>query len=450
MNGSDMQFRKDMKRLVIPSVLQMLLGNSFSLINTLMVGGLGDTAIAITAAVGQISFILGMLLAAIYGISAYITQFYGVKDFVNVKKAFGLMLISSILLSLIVFILVSMFKAPLISLFIQDESAIAYGIQYLSVIVFVFLINSIKDAFSNALGSIGKVKLTLIVGVMAMFVNILLDYALIYGKLGFPVYGIVGAAWSTLISSMLSAVILLGYVYWNKYYFNVTLKEILSIRWDFTRKIYITTLPLLFHEGMWSVGNMLYAVAFGHLGVAALATYQLALTFNRYFMMGIFGFAYAARVMIGEKLSQVESGEYLIYARKFTRIALYSGIVVGALILLLNPYIVHLFPNISIEVRTSFRHVMVIQAVVMIMFFLNNLWIVGMFRAGGDNLYTMKLVLVTTWLIALPLVFVGVYVFHLPVEIVYMLFVFEEVAKAGFGYFRYRSNKWARNLVRNM
>lgn len=317
-------------------------------------------------------------------------------------------------------------------------------------IVFVFLINSIKDAFSNSLGSIGKVKLTLIVGVMGMFVNILLDYALIYGKLGFPVYGIVGAALITLISSMLSAVILLGYVYWNKYYFNVTLKEVLSIRWDFARKIYITTLPLLFHEGMWSVGNMLYAVAFGHLGVAALATYQLALTFNRYFMMGIFGFAYAARVMIGEKLSQVESGEYLIYARKFTRIALYSGVVVGALILLLNPYIVHLFPNISIEVRTSFRHVMVIQAVVMIMFFLNNLWIVGMFRAGGDNLYTMKLVLVTTLLIALPLVFVGVYVFHLPVEIVYMLFVFEEVAKAGFGYFRYRSNKWARNLVRNM
>lgn len=119
MSGSE--FRKDMKRLVIPSVLQMLLGNSFSLINTLMVGGLGDTAIAITAAVGQISFILGMLLAAIYGISAYITQFYGVKDFVNVKKAFALMLISSILLSLIVFMLVSVFKAPLITLFIQDE-----------------------------------------------------------------------------------------------------------------------------------------------------------------------------------------------------------------------------------------------------------------------------------------------------------------------------------------
>ncbi|ULO06301.1 MATE family efflux transporter [Paenibacillus sp. 19GGS1-52] len=450
MNALDMQFRKDMKRLVIPSILQMLLGNSFSLINTLMVGGLGDTAIAITAAVGQISFILGMLLTAIYGISAYITQFFGKEDFMNVKKSFGLMLISSLILSSIVFMLVSMFKGPLISLFIKDEAAIAYGIHYLSVIAFVFLINAIKDVYSNALGSIGKVKLTLIVGIMAMFVNILLDYALIYGKFGFPRYGIVGAAWSSLVSSMLSAIILLGYVYWNKYYFNVTLTEILSIRWPFIREIYRTTLPLLFHEGLWSVGNMLYAIAFGHLGVAALATYQLALTFNGYFMIGIFGFAYAARVMIGEKLSQVDSGEYLIYARKFTRIALYSGVIVGALILLLNPYIVYLFPNISVAVQTSFRNVMVIQAVVMIMFFLNNLWIVGMFRAGGDNLYTMKLILVTTWLIALPLVFAGVYIFHLSVEIVYMMFVFEEVAKAGIGYFRYRSNKWARNLVRNM
>ncbi|BBI31931.1 MATE family efflux transporter [Cohnella abietis] len=450
MSSLETQFRKDMKKLVLPSILQMLIGNSFSLINTLMVGSLGDIAIGVMAAAGQISFILSMILTAIFGITAFITQFYGTNDYVNVKKAFGLMLISSIVITLVVFILVSCFKAPLLSLFIKDEEAIAYGVQYLSVIVFVFLINSIKEVYGNALGSIGKIKLTLVVGIIAMIVNIVLDYILIYGKFGFPSYGIVGAAWATLASSLLSTFLLLGYVYWKRYYVNVTLKEIFSFDWPFVKKVYTTTLPLMFHEGLWAVGNMLYAVAFGHLGIVALATYQLANTFNSYFMMGIFGFAYAAKVMIGQKLSQDDPSEAIIYARKFTRIALYSALAVSAVVLLLNPYLVYLFPNLSSEVQSAFRHVVIIQALVLVMFFLNNLWIVGMFRAGGDNLYTMNLILITTWLIALPLVFAGAYLFHWPVEWVYLMFTLEEVSKACIGFFRYRSNKWARNLVRDM
>ncbi|QJD81921.1 MATE family efflux transporter [Cohnella herbarum] len=446
----DLEFRKDMKRLVVPSILQMLIGNSFSLINTLMVGSLGDTAVAVMAAAGQISFILSMILSAIFGIASYITQFYGKGDLVNVKRSFGLMLISSVIVTLIVFTLVSWFKAPILSLFLKDETAVAYGVQYLSVIVFVFLINSIKDVYSNALGSIGRIKLTLVVGIIAMSLNVLLDYVLIYGKFGFPEYGIVGAAWATLLSSMMSGFILIGYVYGKSYYVNVTLKEIFSFDFSFVKKVYATTLPLMFHEGLWSVGNMLYAVAFGHIGVAALATYQLANTFNGYFMMGIFGFAYAAKVMIGQKLSREDPSEAIIYARKFTRIALYSAIVVSIAIFLLSPFLIHLFPNLSSEVQSSFRNVMIIQAIVMVMFFLNNLWIVGMFRAGGDNLYTMNLILVSTWLIALPLVFAGAYLFHWPVEWVYLMFTLEEVSKACIGFYRYRSNKWARNLIQNM
>ncbi|MBJ6360077.1 MATE family efflux transporter [Paenibacillus sp. GCM10012307] len=450
MSTLDLQFRIDMRKLVLPSVLQMLVGNSFSLINTLMVGSLGDAAVAAIAAAGQISFILSMILSAIFGITAFITQFYGKADRMNMRKAFGLMLISSVVITLVVCALVSGFKEPILSLFMKDEVAVAYGVHYLSVIVFVYLINSIKDVYGSALGSIGQVKLTLVVGVIAMIVNVGLDYVLIYGKLGFPRYGIVGAAWATLVSSMIGAILLIGYVYWKKYEINLKLRELFSLDWPFIKKVYGTTLPLLFHEGMWSIGNMLYAVAFGHLGVAALATFQLANTFQGYFMVGIFGFAYAAKVMIGQKLSLESPDEAIVYARKFTRIGLYAALIASVVILLISPFLYKLFPNLSTEVQSSFRNIMIIQALVMVMFFLNNLWIVGMFRAGGDNLYTMNLILITTWVITLPLVFAGAYWFRWPVEWVYLMFTLEEVSKACIGFFRYRSNKWARNLVRDL
>ncbi|WP_156324016.1 hypothetical protein [Bacillus sp. JCM 19034] len=97
--------------------------------------------------------------------------------------------------------------------------------------------------------------------------------------------------------------------------------------------------------------------------------------------------------------------------------------------------------------QQKFKNVLYIQGIVLTMYFLNHLWIVGVFRSGGDNVFSMKLVLCTTWFIALPLVFLGAYVFHWSIEVVYFMFALEEITKSIFGYFRYRSNKWARNLV---
>jgi len=440
-------FRKDVKRFVIPSVIQMLVANSFSLINVMMVGSLGDSAIAVVAAVGQIGFFLGMILSAIYGISAFITQCYGSGDLVSTKHSFGLMLVSAVVVTVILVSAVYYLRTPILSAFINDPDAVSLGIPYMTVLLAVYVLNAVKDTYGRALSAIGQIRLTLVAGIIAMIINVVLDYALIYGKLGFAEYGITGAAWATLASSLVGGILLIGYVYARKYVFHLTLKEMFSFPYAFAKRVYATTLPLVFHEGLWSFGNMLYAVAFGYMGVAALATFQLARTFNGYFMMGISGFAYAANVMIGQKLGQNKREEALIYARKFTKITIIVSLIFSALIALLSPYIMLLFNQTSSEVQSAFRHVMLIQSVVMAAYFLNNVWIVGLFRAGGDNVYTMKLIFVTTWLIALPLVLTGAYLFHWPLEVVYIMFALEEVSKAGIGYFRYRSSRWANNLV---
>ncbi|MBP3965692.1 hypothetical protein I8J30_23525 [Paenibacillus sp. DLE-14] len=167
-------------------------------------------------------------------------------------------------------------------------------------------------------------------------------------------------------------------------------------------------------------------------------------------MMGIFGFAYAAKVMIGQKLSHEDPSEAILYGRKFTKLTVVIALLVSAAVAVSSPFIVKLFGNTSEEVKTAFGHVMLIQSLVLTAYFLNNVWIVGLFRAGGDNVYTMKLILVTTWFISLPLVFAGVYLFHWPVEGVYVVFALEEVSKACIGFFRYRSNKWAKNLAQSI
>jgi Na+-driven multidrug efflux pump len=167
-------------------------------------------------------------------------------------------------------------------------------------------------------------------------------------------------------------------------------------------------------------------------------------------MLGIFGFSHAANVIIGELLSEETPDEAIWYAKRFTKIALISAGIIVVVIILTNPLIIQLFNNVSEETKTIFSRMMYIQVIIIIANFLNNIWIVGVFRAGGDNYFTMKIIIITTWFIALPLVFIGTYIFKLQVEIIYFLFGIEEISKAIIGYLRYRSNKRANNLVKDM
>ncbi|TKH44132.1 hypothetical protein C1I60_12360 [Paenibacillus terrae] len=443
-------FTWEMKGLVIPSVLQMLVANSFSLVNMLMVTNLGDGAVAVTAAVGRISFILSMILTAVYGMTAYITQYHGKQQHTLMRATFGFMLLTGICISLLSFVVVWIWKEPILSLFIKDDELLPLGIQYVTIMVFVFVISAIRDAYAQALGSLGKVKITLYVGLCAMAINITLDYGLIYGKLGLPNLGVAGAAWGTLIASGTSLLFLFVFIYCKSYYLNIRFQELFSLPLILRKQVVKTITPLVFHEGMWSIGNMLYAVAFGSLSIAALTTFQLANTLQGYFMMGIHGFAYAAKVMIGQKLGQDKQEQALDYARRFTRISVIAGIIVSVVMMMVSPFVSFIFPYLSEEVHTSLGNILLLQAVAMTAFFLNNVWIVGMFRAGGDNLFTMSMILITTWAIALPAVFVGAYVLRLSPEWVYALFLCEEISKAFIGYKRYRSQKWMRNLVKNV
>ncbi|MBE0343790.1 hypothetical protein E4V51_27180 [Paenibacillus sp. 28ISP30-2] len=173
---------------------------------------------------------------------------------------------------------------PILSLFIKDIEILQLGIQYLTIMAFVFLISVIRDAYAQALGSIGKVKITLYVGLCAMAINITLDYGLIYGKLGLPNLGVAGAAWGTLIASGTSLLFLFVFIYCKSYYLNIRFQELFSLPLILRKQVVKTITPLVFHEGMWSIGNMLYAVAFGSLSIAALTTFQLANTLQGYFM----------------------------------------------------------------------------------------------------------------------------------------------------------------------
>lgn len=449
MKSENHSFYRKMTYLALPCVAQSFVSNSFSLINTFMITGLGDAAVAALAGAGQITFVLGMITSAIYGISAFTTQFYGRGDRRGVSYSLGLMLLSSVSVTSLAVLLVLPLRTGIMRLFTGDALAVRLGGQYLSVMAFSYLINAVKDSYANALLAVGEVKPNLFAGIVQMAANTALNFLLIGGRFGFPALGVRGAALATLLSSFLALAFTLCYVYFSRC-FDANPRALFGFSRGFAESVYRVTLPLVFHEGLWSAGNMLYAVAFGHIGIAALAAYQLMRSFDDYFRIGISGFATACKVMVGTQLSGKEPEKAVEYARRFTRISLVSAAAVGTAVLLGNPFLVRIFSSLNEQTLSFLSVALYVEGLMIPVYFLNNVWIVGIFRAGGDNRYTAKLIFLTTWGIALPLVFAGACWLRLPFGLVCCCYACEEISKAAIGYFRYRSNRWTNNLVKDL
>ena len=446
---NESSFKKEIFTLALPFMLQNILTNSFSFIDILMISNLGDYKVSAIAVVGQLSFILGMILSSISGITVYITQFFCVNDIKNARKSFVLMLQTSVFISLIAFILIQIFKINILNLLSKNTIVIENSISYLEIIVWIFPLQAIQTSFTNALLAIGKIKLSLVVNFVSMGINTILNYLLIYGKFGFPIMGIRGSATASLISVITSMLLIILYVYKNKYFFNISLQQFLQFDYIFSRKIFKRIVPLLFHEMLWSIGNVLYTIVFSYMGVVALTSFQLGKTFLNYMMIGVNGFSDAAKIMVGRQLSKSETSG-IKYSRKLTKITLISALIVSILTLFLSPFLLRLFTGISIETKVYLQKIIYIQSVVTVFYFVNNLWIVGVFRAGGDNKFTMKMIFITTWLIGVPLTVLGGLVFKWSPSVVYFLFCLEEISKAIIGYFRYKSNRWAVNLTKEI
>lgn len=443
-------FSRQARGLVLPFVLHALLSNSFILLDTVMVASLGQSAVAAMAAAGQFSFILGMLMAATWGSATFITQFHGRGDTAGVHRALGVMLLLAVSLSTVMAVLVFLFKEQIVLFFITDPATVSAAVQYLSIIVIAYVINAVKDSYANALGAIGKIKVVLLLGVVGLVTNTGLNLLLIFGLAGFPRLELQGAAIATVISSALTCLVLIGFIYIRRYWVNASVRQMFSFRKAFVGRMLRVCFPLLLHEGVWASGSLIYAMAFGHLGVAALAAYQLVRTLNNYFLIGVSGFSYAARVLVGKNLSNEDPAQAIDYAKRFTRIAVVVGLIATAVLLLANPVVVSLFPELEESASRYLRHMLYIHAAMVLIFFLNHIWITGIMRAGGDNLFSFRLVAVTTWGIGVPLVLLGTFVFNWPVEVIFLLFTTEELTKAIWGFFRIRSGRWANNLTKDM
>ncbi len=445
----DKSFFRSMLVIAAPVAIQKLFQSGLNMVDTLMIGRLGETEIGAVALSNQIYFLMILLLFGINsGSSVFASQYWGKKDIKGIRETLALGLFLSCGSAILFSIGAIFFPETILSFCSKDPEVIRIGGSYLKIVGFSYLCTSITLAFSSSLRSTEIVKITTIVSAVSLGINTILNYFLIFGIGFFPALGVRGAAIATVAARIIETLILLFFIYKHKYPSAIQFNELIRIKASYIKRFLKTSGPVILNEVIWSSGIFTINVIFAQISTEALAAYSITDTIMKLFVIFFFGTSGACAVMVGNRIGAGKNEQARYYANSYALIAPVLGLIIGIIIYPLAGVIPELF-NISEEAKTGVTSILRVISFVLPMRIFNWHMIVGILRSGGDTLFSLLLEAGGIWLIAVPATAVTGLVFHLPLSVIYFALSIEELVKFSICLYRLKSGKWLKNVIDN-
>ncbi len=446
----DRPFYKTLFQLAMPIALQNLIMTSLNLIDTIMIGQLGEVNIAAVALANQLFFLIALFLFGVgSGASVFVAQFWGKKDIPNIRRILGISILCSIVVSSLATLVILFFPECILSIFTDDHEVIRIGSDYLRIVCFSYIPTSISFCYASTLRSTGQPKLPTIASGIALSINTALNYILIFGKLGMPAMGAQGAAIATVISRLGEMVLILGSVYAMKLPPAASLNELTALNKHFAAKFFHITIPVILNEILWSVGVTMYTIVYGRMGTDILAAINISSAVERIALVLFIGISNACAVMVGNKIGEGDEETAFLYAKRLALLGPLLGLVIGITVSVSSGFLLLVY-HVEPDVYKNARLVLTIFGLMMPLKIFNMINIVGILRSGGDAKFSLIIDSTGVWFIAVPLAFVGGLLIHLPLHTVYILVNLEEAFKFVFGLKRFLSKKWIHNVTNNM
>lgn len=438
-----------MAKVALPIALQSLIGSSLGLIDNLMVGSLGELELNAVGVSVQIFFIHWMLLFGFSGgFATFVSQFYGVKDFKNIKKTTGFALTVAVSIGL-VFIAGILYPDYIIRIFTKYPEVIDIGADYVRIGAITFLMLAITQPFTVVLRATQQSTLPLIASVIALATNTCLNYVFIFGKFGMPALGVKGAALATAIARCIEMCIILFEVFGLKNKIAGSFKEYFSYNKNLALRIVKNALPTTANELLWGIGTSLYIAAFARIGIVEGAAIQACNTVNNLFSMAAFSVGDAVLILVGQKLGEGKPELAYNMSKKMIKIGLVIGVFFGAGVIAAGAPLLSLF-NLSEEGSGYAFKILTIYGFTLWLSIYNVVQVTGTLRCGGDTKFAMITETSTVWCIGVPMALITSLYLHFPIYLAVLAVKLEEVIKSIFLTKRYLSKKWLRNVIKEI
>jgi putative MATE family efflux protein len=440
-------FYRKLLALSIPIVFQNFMTTSLDLMDSIMIGAVGELELAAVGLANQIYFLLFLVLFGVNnGVAVYIAQFWGDKNKKDIHKSVGLGLFSSLIIAIVFFIAAFFFSKEIMTLLIDDPVVIGLGVQYMRIIAFAYMFTGVSFALGVFSRSVEQAKLPAMISGVSIVINIVMNYILIFGKFGMPVLGVRGAALGTLIARIVEFVLLISIMFKKDSVIIGKFKEMTAFDLSFSIKIFKRAFPVILNETFWALGTIMYIVMIGHIGPSAVAIFHISNIVYRFFNIIFIGFASACQVMVGNKIGARQEKVAETYAFRIVKIAEIGTIILGVIIFALAPLIVKIFSFEAGNAQLAIYSIRVFMFYSMFKTF-NLMMIVGVLRGGGDTKAAMFIEIGGVWGLGVPMAYLSAVILGLPVHWVIAFIYSEEVFKAAIGFRRLYSGKWINNVT---
>ena len=451
----DKRFYRMVLTLVVPIVIQQGITNLVNLLDNVMVGGLGTESISAVAIVNQILMVFNMtIFGGLSGASIFGAQFFGKGDQDGMRHTFRVKLYFGVLTTLLAVALLVVRGEGFIDLFLRGESdggdvalTLAEGMRYLKVMLWGLVPFMVVQVYAGTLRETGETVAPMVGSVIAIVLNLVLNYLLIFGHLGCPRMGVTGAALATVISRYVEMVYILAHTHAHpeKYPFIQRLFSSLYVPGALVKKIVVTGLPLLLNEVLWSLGMTFINQSYSTRGLSAVAAINITATAWNLFCVIMFAMGNAVAILVGQRLGAGDKEGARDVDRKLIFLTVAAHVVMGLLLIACSGLIPLLY-NVEPGVRQlTQRLLMVAGASLPIHAFIHVTYFT--IRSGGKTVITFLFDCVYTWVVPVTLAYCLCHLTSLPIVGVYFCVQFIDIIKVVIGALMLRSDFWANNVV---
>lgn len=443
---TDIGFYKKLITIAFPVAMQSVIMVGVNLIDTIMLGKLGETALSASSLANQfIVLFIFMCMGISMGASVLTGRFWGARDMVSLKKVVTIAYRIGLGIALFFTVINFAFARQIMGLYSDEAPVVEAGTVYLRWSTATFLLMAMNTVSTNVIRSVGVNHISFIASLCSFFVNIGANYVLIFGKFGFPEMGVAGAALGTVIARIVEASIMCIYVFRVDRKLCYRIQDLFSKCADMVQEFLRISIPVMLSDSLLGIGESVLAVIMGHIGSQFVAANAITGVVQRLSTIFISGMAHAGCIITTQTLGTKDVEAAKRQGTTMLLIGTVVGILAAGVITVLKTPVINSY-NITDDTKQIAHQLMNAISFIVVFRSANTILAKGVLRGGGDTKFLVYADTSLMWLIAIPLGAAAGLWLKLPSFWIYICLYSDQILKAVWCVYRLRSGKWIKKI----
>lgn len=440
------EFYKKAAAIAVPITLQNLITIGINMMDTIMLGSLGETALSASSLANQFINLFHICCMGIgMGAAVLTARYWGKKDMYSLKMAITIAIRFCLVFASVFTALAAFMPETILRLYSKESQVIIQGAVYLKWSVLTFAFMGLSLITTNIMRSVDLVRIPLYTSVIAFFVNIGANYTFIFGKFGAPRMEVAGAALGTVIARFFEFSIICGYFCFVNKTVRYRLNNLLAPCKALLKEYFRVSIPVLISDSLLGMGNNMVAMVMGHIGASFVSANAITMVVQQLSTVFIQGISFASAVVTGQTLGSGDVEMAKKHGYTFFICGTVLGCLAGGIIQLISGPVIGAY-NITVDTAEIARQLMRAISIIVIFQSMNSILTKGVLRGGGDTKFLMVADIFFLWAVSIPLGYGAGLVWGWPAFWIYVCLKLDQVLKAVWCIFRLRSGKWIKKI----